>query len=184
MPTPGRNRSSVRRAVIILAALLAPRALPAQGAATAPPPSAVRHDGSAADRAAIVAEVRAFYADVEARRWANVLDHFLPAKVTARWAPPVGTEAWRSLVPSSPPRDTTRLGSGGEPGCVGGGAERTLRVAVVGEWARVIADDCAGGVHGPTRGGRARAGDELWLLRVSGRWKIVHLESGAAGSPE
>jgi hypothetical protein len=95
-------------------------------------------------------EVNAFYRDLDARRWSPLLDHFLPAKVTARWAPPTDDSTWSTLAAPPPARESERC------------APRTT-VAVVGDWARVRARRCAAGV------------DELWLLRVSGRWKIVHL---------
>jgi hypothetical protein len=114
------------------------------GLLAAPVPS----DSAAA--AAIRDEVNAFYRDLDARRWSPLLDHFLPAKVTARWAPPTDDPTWSDLAAPRPASESERC------------ASRTA-VAIVGDWARVRARRCAAGV------------DELWLLRVSGRWKIVHL---------
>ena len=106
---------------------------------------------------AIATEVRAFYRDFADGRWSAMLDHFLPAKVTARWAPPERSDVWARLV--APPPEMPPSGSAGKD------CAPRLGIAVVGDWARVLARRCA-------------AVDEAWLLRVSGRWKIVHLELG------
>jgi hypothetical protein len=105
----------------------------------------------------IATEMRAFYADLDGARWSAMLDHFLPAKVTARWSPPEESMAWTRLL--APP---ATAGSSG-------GCGPRLAVAVVGEWARVLARRCGGAV------------DEAWMLRVGGRWKIVHLVLGTEG---
>lgn len=183
--------SSTWRAAIATLGLAAPRLSAAQSAAAPTPPAHAAPSGRAGtDRDAIVAEVRAFYAAVHARRWPEVLDHFMPAKVTARWAPPVSSPAWTLAEPALAAADTSRAGSGG-PACVGAeeGVSQAPRVAVVGAWARVLVADCAAARAGDRGDGGARparpiegARDELWLLRVSGRWKIVHLDRGAAGA--
>ena len=106
-----------------------------------------------AAEAMVLDEMRAFYRDLDARSWTPLLDHFLPAKVTARWTPPTAELAWSGLAAPAPD----------------GAAEMSGRcalraaVAIVGDWARVRVRRCAAGV------------DEAWLLRVSGQWKIVHL---------
>lgn len=105
-----------------------------------------------AAEAEIAREMLAFYGDLEGGRWSAMLDHFLPAKVTARWSPPEGSVAWARL--SAPP--AAAAGSSGR-------CAPRLSMAVVGDWARVLARRCGAGV------------DEAWLLRVSGRWKIVRL---------
>jgi hypothetical protein len=114
-----------------------------------------RVDGAEAE---IAREMLAFYGDLEGGRWSAMLDHFLPAKVTARWAPPEGSVAWARL--SAPA--AAGAGAGAGAGSSGRCAPR-LSMAVVGDWARVLARRCGAGV------------DEAWLLRVSGRWKIVRL---------
>ncbi|HJU88100.1 MAG TPA: hypothetical protein VJ672_01825 [Gemmatimonadaceae bacterium] len=109
---------------------------------------------SATAHGAIAAEVEAFYRDFADGRWSAMLDHFLPAKVTARWAPPAQNESWARLT--APAVHT--------PPCT-----PRLAIAVVGDWARVLTRRCS-------------AIDEAWLLRVSGRWKIVHLELSVRGA--
>jgi hypothetical protein len=112
-------------------------------------------------RAAILIETRAFQRDLAARDWNGLLLHFWPAKITARWEPPVENPTWAQL--SVPGRATVGSGS----------ASRTANcradvpaVAVVGRWARVLLPTCA-----------ARPMD-LWLLDVNGHWKIVRLDLG------
>jgi hypothetical protein len=167
-------------------ALAVPRLLATQSPASTPPTRIDTSGHVNTDRDAVVAEVRAFYGDVDAKRWPNVLDHFLPAKVTARWAPPVTAAMWTSPESAVVAVDPTRAASRG-PRCGGAGtdAERALMVAVVGAWARVVVPDCAGAgadVSARRSDATSDAWDELWLLRVGGRWKIVHLELGAAGA--
>jgi hypothetical protein len=99
--------------------------------------------------------MRAFYRDLDDRNWTALVTHFLPAKVTARWVPPVASSAWAHLEAPPPAPD-------GGAGASGRCAPRAA-VAIVGAWARVRVRRCAAPV------------DEAWLLRVSGRWKIVHL---------
>lgn len=173
-------------AAITVMALAVPRLLATQASAPTPPTRIDTSGRASADRNAVVAEVRAFYGDVHAKRWADVLDHFLPAKVTARWAPPVMSAVWTSPETAVVAADPTRPASrGARCGGAGSDAERALMVAVVGAWARVVVPRCAGGgADGSAHRSDATSGarDELWLLRVSGRWKIVHLELGAAGA--
>lgn len=103
--------------------------------------------------AAVAAEVRAFYLDLDAQNWAPLLNRFIPAKVTARWAAPTTNVTWTRLAaPDAVAREAA------------GPCEPRAAVAVVGDWARVRVRRCAA------------PPDEAWLLRVSGRWKIVHLE--------
>lgn len=110
---------------------------------------------------AILAEMRAFYRDLDDRNWTALLDHFLPAKVTARWSPPLADAAWGRL--EAPPS------TGDGAGVAVGRCAAVATVAVVGDWARLLARRCGAPV------------DEAWFLRVHGRWKIVHL--GRAGMP-
>jgi hypothetical protein len=151
-----------RRLMAALAAagvLALPRALSAQG------------DGSARARMAIDAEVRAFYESADARDWNSLLTHFWPAKVAARWEPPLTDSVWVALRANAGHDDVVTvtaavIGSGAARarlGCVG-----RVDVAVVGSWARVLASPCV-------RAGDGRRTDELWLLAKSGQWKIVHL---------
>lgn len=106
-------------------------------------------------QAAILDEMRAFYRDLDDRNWNAMLSHFIPAKVTARWTPPADSSAWARLDVPPPAAEGKASGAG----------RCALRasVAIVGDWARVRARRCAA------------PPDEAWLLRVSGRWKIVHL---------
>ncbi len=105
-----------------------------------------------ASEAMIVGEMRAFYRDLDRQNWPALLDHFLPAKVTARWAPPTADRTWAELAAPA-----TRAADDSE------GCDLRIAVAIVGDWARVRVRRCAVAV------------DEAWLLHVSGHWKIVHL---------
>jgi len=107
-------------------------------------------------RAAILDEMRAFYRDLDDRNWNAMLSHFIPAKVTARWTPPADSSEWARL-------DVPPPAAADGPASVAGRCELRASVAIVGDWARVRARRCAA------------PPDEAWLLRVSGRWKIVHL---------
>jgi hypothetical protein len=117
---------------------------------------------TAADSAAsamILDELRAYYRDLHDRNWSSIVTHFYPAKVTARFAVPDHDRSWRALA--APP--TERPGSPDSHGyCV-----PDMAIAVVGQWARVRARRCTGEL------------DEAWLYSMSGRWKIIHLASGA-----
>ena len=108
--------------------------------------------------AAVIDEIRAFYRDLDGGNWAALLTHFLPAKVTARWAPPTASDAWANL--SVPPPTSDGAASTSDR-C----APRTA-VTIVGAWARVRVRRCDTPI------------DEAWLLHVSDRWKIVHLVLG------
>ncbi|HVE79405.1 MAG TPA: hypothetical protein VNA89_11110 [Gemmatimonadaceae bacterium] len=183
-----RTLRGVVMTLVAAATLAAPQVLAAQPIAPVAPSRVDSGDHAAAERVAIAAEVRALYADVHAKSWANVLNHFLPAKVTARWAPPVTAPAWALPQPTVAATDATRLGSGGGADCADtvDGRGQVMTVGVVGSWARVLVADCASGRGAPgthAASSDSAARDELWLLRVSGRWKIVHLErdTSAAG---
>jgi hypothetical protein len=105
-----------------------------------------------ASEAMIVGEMRAFYRDLDRQNWPALLDHFLPAKVTARWVPPITNRMWAELAtPAISVADDSQR------------CELRMSVAIVGDWARVRVRRCALSV------------DEAWLLHVSGHWKIVHL---------
>jgi len=66
-------------------------------------------------KARIAMEVRAFERDLAAKDWNAVLGHFWPAKITARWEPPVENEEWMprrqqgvrhsARAPAGPPTD-------------------------------------------------------------------------------
>ena len=161
-----------------LLALSHPR--PAQGGPVARPECGASTD--VLEREAVLAEVSAFYRDLRTHQWAALLDHFWPAKITALWDPPVGDGAWQDS-----PRPESSPGEGASAcGCysvdAASGDPASAEIHVVAAWARVLISPC----RGPTvqqDGSERHALDELWLLRVSGRWKIVHLES-AVGSRE
>jgi hypothetical protein len=113
---------------------------------------------ASAARIAIAEEMRAYYRDLHARDWNAIVTHFYPAKVTARFAVPDTRPEWMALeapAPESPAPNDVR----------GVCAPRTA-IAIVGKWARVRARRCSGEL------------DEAWLYVMSGRWKIIHLESG------
>ena len=119
------------------------------------PPSVER------SRTLIASEARAFQRDLAARDWNTLLTHFWPAKVTARWEPPIDDPTWVSASLGS----RTSLGSGDrrtQEQCESG--EPTI--AVVDRWARVLLPSCT------------TAPSELWMLEVNGRWKIVRLMLG------
>ena len=110
-------------------------------------------------REAILAELRGFYRDLHAHRTAALLDHFWPSKVTARWEPPTTDPTWSRLAA---PR-ITMAGSAPSGPCVEGSLSQ---IAVVGRWARVLVTPCDG-----------TAPDELWVVEMGGKWKIVRLVS-------
>ena len=143
----------------LLSAAYAVVALLTAGAPAAPARLTDRTPSPDSAEAMIRDEMRAFYRDLDGSNWNALVTHFLPSKVTARWAPPVASGAWTRLeVP--PPT------AGGAAGASGRCAPR-VAVAVVDRWARVLVRRCAAPV------------DEAWLLRVSGHWKIVHLDLAA-----
>lgn len=123
--------------------------------ATAPRHPSLTARADSAAEAMILDEMRAFYRDLDDGNWAALLDHFLPAKVTARWVPPVASREWARLEAPPPTPDGSASAS---DHCV----PRTA-VAVVGDWARLLARRCSAPV------------DEAWFFRMSGHWKIVHL---------
>jgi hypothetical protein len=101
---------------------------------------------AAADRAAVAAEVAAFYRDLRTRQWAALLDHFWPAKITARWEPPLADRAWQrapedARAPAKGSRAPTRP-------CLAAAANDapdvtpSADVRVVGAWARVLVTRC------------------------------------------
>jgi len=118
--------------------------------------------GVAADsaaRAQILEELRGYYRDLHDRNWSSIITHFYPAKVTARFAVPDADGAWIALAdPAAEPHESADA----HGYCVPNAA-----IAIVGHWARVRARRCTGET------------DEAWFYSMSGRWKIVHLESGA-----
>jgi hypothetical protein len=106
-----------------------------------------------AAEAMVLDEMRAFYRDLGDHNWPSLLDHFLPAKVAARWAPPTADRAWADLAA---PASETVAGASGH--CAPPAA-----VVIVGNWARVLVRRGVAGV------------DEAWLLHMGSHWKIVHL---------
>ncbi|MEP7065232.1 MAG: hypothetical protein ABI889_04295 [Gemmatimonadota bacterium] len=119
--------------------------------------------GTDADSAAIVLileELRGYYRDLHDRNWTSIVTHFYPAKVTARFAVPDHDSRWIALA--MPPLDSR------ESTHARGYCDPSAAVVTVGHWARVRTRRCSG------------EADELWMYSMSGRWKIIHLESGAA----
>jgi hypothetical protein len=107
----------------------------------------------------ILDELRAYYRDLHDRNWASIVTHFYPAKVTARFAVPDADGAWIALAaPPLGPHESSDFHGYCVP---------RMAVAVVGHWARVRARRCTGEL------------DEAWFYSMSGRWKIIHLVSGA-----
>jgi hypothetical protein len=111
-----------------------------------------------AARSLIAIEARSFQRDLAVKDWNALLTHFWPAKITARWEPPVESDVWASasLEQQAP------IGSRAvqvERRC----GEEGSTIAVAGRWARVLLPSC---------GSRP---SELWMLEVNGRWKIVRL---------
>jgi hypothetical protein len=122
-------------------------------------PVAHTHRADSAASIAILDELRAYYRDLNDRNWTSIVTHFYPAKVTARFAVPDDDHAWIALVaPPITPRELPDF----HGYCVPKAA-----IAVVGHWARVRVRRCTGEL------------DEAWLYSMSGRWKIIHLVSGA-----
>jgi hypothetical protein len=106
----------------------------------------------------ILEELRGYYRDLHDRNWTQIVTHFYPAKVTARFAVPDRDRGWIALAVPPPSAHDSADAHGY---CLPDAA-----VAVVGHWARVRARRCTGEV------------DEAWMYSMSGRWKIIHLESG------
>jgi hypothetical protein len=118
---------------------------------------------------AIISEVSAFYRDLRAQQWAAVLDHFWPAKVTARWEPPLGDAAWQRS-PNAPANEVSCACFIDDEN----GASASAEIHVVAAWARVLVSACR--TQSATGNGKGEV-HELWLLQIRGRWKIVHLAS-------
>ncbi len=108
----------------------------------------------------ILEELRGYYRDLHDRNWTAVVTHFYPAKVTARFAVPEDNPEWSALA--MPPVEPH-----GSPDAHGYCVPNTA-LAIVGHWARVRARRCTG------------EADEAWFYSMSGRWKIIHLVSGAS----
>jgi hypothetical protein len=124
-----------------------------------PVPALVATESDSAASAQIREELRGYYRDLHDRNWTSIVTHFYPAKVTARFAVPSADSAWSALrvpAPAQPATPETR-----------GYCAPTTAIAIIGHWARVLARRCTG------------EADEAWLYSMSGRWKIIHLESGA-----
>jgi hypothetical protein len=130
-------------------------ALVALSTTSAPVP---RHDSVSADAVvAIGDEMRAYYRDLHDRDWSAIVTHFYPAKVTARFAVPDTAPEWSALT--APAADLR-----GDPHAREFCAPR-VAIVIVGNWARLRARRCAGEL------------DEAWFYVMSGKWKIIHLES-------
>lgn len=158
------------------AALLA---LSVAGAAQAGPVQRTRcaGNGDGLQREAIHAEVSAFYRDLRTHQWAALLDHFWPAKIAARWEPPVADPAWQdSPSPGSAPAEDASACAC--PIDDGGGALASTEIHVVAAWARMLVLPCRTPPAGPEATEEHEL-EELWLLHVNDRWKIVHFASGA-----
>ena len=108
--------------------------------------------------AAISEELRAYYRDLHDRNWTQIITHFYPAKVTARFAVPDTNPAWAALAPPVEPHDS--------PDTRGYCSPRAA-FAIVGSWARVRSRRCSGEL------------DEAWFYSMGGRWKMIHLVSGS-----
>ena len=117
---------------------------------------------SASD-AAIVAigdEMRAYYRDLHDHAWSAIVTHFYPAKVTARFAVPDTQMEWIALeAPAAEPHAQLDAREFCAP---------RVAIVIVGNWARLRARRCTGEL------------DEAWFYVMSGKWKIIHLESGEA----
>ena len=131
-------------------------ALAALSTTSAPLPGT--DSAAAASIVAIEAEMRAYYRDLHDRDWSSIVTHFYPAKVTARFAVPDAAPEWIALAAPAP---EPRAASDAHEYC----APRTA-IVIVGNWARVRARRCSGEL------------DEAWFYVMSGKWKIIHLESG------
>jgi hypothetical protein len=108
----------------------------------------------------ILEELRGYYRDLHDRNWTSIVTHFYPAKVTARFAVPADDRDWLALdVPAVAPHETADAHRYCLP---------SVAIAIVGHWARARARRCSG------------EADEAWFYSMSGRWKIIHLESGEA----
>ncbi|HEY2896373.1 MAG TPA: hypothetical protein VGJ12_04485 [Gemmatimonadaceae bacterium] len=139
-------------------ALYALAVVSSSGAPKLPGIAAASTSDSAA-RSGILEELRGYYRDLHDRNWTSIVTHFYPAKVTARFAVPDENADWSALAapPTEPHASTDAHGY-----CVPNTA-----IVVAGHWARVRARRCTGEL------------DEFWFYSMSGRWKIIHLVSGA-----
>jgi hypothetical protein len=167
--------TAIARCVLAGAALLA---LSVACVAQAGPVERMRcpGNGDRLEREAIHAEVSAFYRDLRAQQWAALLDHFWPAKIAARWEPPVADPAWQDSprAGSAPAEDASACEC---PIDDGSGAPASTEIHVVAAWARMLLTPCGTQAAGPEP--REEHGvEELWLLHVNDRWKIVHFASG------
>jgi hypothetical protein len=147
--------------LVLCVRMLCALAAPLQSGERASQPSRVAHTlpADSAATVAIVDEMRAYYRDLHDRNWTSIITHFYPAKVTARFAVPDADRAWIALAaPPSYPHESPGLHGYCVP---------NMAVAVVGHWARMRARRCTGEL------------DEAWFYSMSGRWKIIHLVSGA-----
>jgi hypothetical protein len=138
----------------VWAALHAPLHSPVQRFSSA---HAIPHDSAATEM--ILEELRGYYRDLHDRNWTSIVTHFYPAKVTARFAVPDRDPVWIAL---DEPSVDAHEASDPRGYCL-----PSANVAVVGHWARVRARRCTGEL------------DEAWFYSMGGRWKIIHLESGA-----
>ena len=133
-------------------------ALAALSTTSAPAPGS--DSAAAASIVAIGAEMRAYYRDLHDRNWSSIVTHFYPAKVTARFAVPDTKPEWKALAaPAAEPRAESDAREYCAP---------RVAIAIVGNWARVRARRCTGEL------------DEAWFYVMSGKWRIIHLESGQA----
>ena len=130
-------------------------ALVALSTTGAPPPGS--DSTSAAAIVAIGTEMRAYYRDLHDHAWSAIVTHFYPAKVTARFAVPDTQPEWLALAaPVAESRGNLHAREFCAP---------RVAIVIVGNWARVRARRCTGEL------------DEAWFYVMSGRWKIIHLES-------
>jgi hypothetical protein len=120
---------------------------------------APRIDSDSTAIMAVASELRSYYRDLHDRNWPSIVTHFYPAKVTARYAVPDDSTAWRALA--APPAEPRAV-----PDAHGYCAPAS-NIVVIGHWARVRARRCSGEL------------DEAWFYSMSGRWKMIHLVSGA-----
>ncbi len=124
-------------------------------------------EGSSADSDVVLREIRTFHRDLQARQWNDVVNHFWPAKVAARWPPPFEE-------PSAPPDDPSDPEESENSAlCEEPEQSRSRRPTIIfsDRWARVVETCAESGMAGP---GAARF-DELWLLKFQGVWKIVYV---------
>jgi hypothetical protein len=128
---------------------------------------------AAADSAAVLAELEAYYRDFSARDWVAFGDHFWPgADITTIWRPP-GEDSVRVVVTSIP--DFVAQAPRG-PGSRQIFEERMLeaRVVTFGDLAQAwVRYHARFGDPGAVAEWEGR--DAFTLLRQGGRWRIVEL---------